>query len=702
MAPKNKKKQAPAIDADWMPEGVEGADTAEDWIPEGVEGAEAVSAPQPLPPSAPPVIGAGETFLNRAVNALPLGHAVTDVLSTGAVQAAKALGLGDPGARLTPQAQAELAAMGEDVATANTNSLPNALETYRQLRDIRNARTELGSEQNPWAARAGTATGVGLSMLAPLPKFAPKGQGLPAQALAAAKTGAAYGALTGLTEGSADLTRGDVGGAARDVLLGGTIGAGLGAALPVALKGGWKARAGTGAALGAGYGAMDEATEADATPASIARNAVAGGVLGAAGGVALPLAVKGAERLWKGVVRPTEAAKYLRSKGVPLTSGQMNPESTLAQIEEASTTVGGIGKSIQGQRDAAREGWQNAVLNEAQPPGMTPVDPKQPIGARLSQAYEGFEPAYAPAKAAKVAPKNSEGLPLATAPAPPKPPKGGPTILDEYGRPIVRPDPPAPPPGAFDKVVADRSILATDETRGVVKNFLDDQLTLLGKQSSGGKVPAGVLMQMRSNIRAAAADAAKAQDFPKAQLLERAEAEVTGALERSLPEEAARGLRAADMQYAKYKTVEDAVARSSDSPNGFTPSQLSNAIKAASEKGAYARGAGGELRKLASAGREVLDARVPMTGARLMVSGPAQYVTAPMSYAANLPPVQRFLLGEYAPQRALTSVEEALAKVLRRNPVEAQTRALLPEDQRKLLEQQAQAEALRRTAESRQ
>lgn len=216
----------------------------------------------------PKGVGAGETFLNRAVNAIPLGKPLTDVLATGVLQGAKAFGLGDPDARLTPEAALALELMGEDVRGANRNSIPDVVDTYRNVRDTRDERTETGSEENPWAGRLGTATGVGLSLLAPLPKVAPKGQGtagaalpmrpisnpgvwqageffslpssqvLSQRALSGLLTGAGYGALSGLTNGKADLTRGEVLEGAGDAAKGALLGAGTGAALPALVPSG--------------------------------------------------------------------------------------------------------------------------------------------------------------------------------------------------------------------------------------------------------------------------------------------------------------------------------------------------------------------------------------------------------------------------------------------------------------------------------
>lgn len=681
----------------------------------------AVRMSQPTEP-----VGAGETFLNRAVNAVPLAHPVVDMLSTGAIQAAKALGVGEPGAKLTPRAELELEAQGENVRQSNRNSLPNAINTYRQMRDTRNLRTAEGSEEKPWAGRLGTALGIGLSALAPLPKAMPKGSGLRSAAMAGAKTGAGYGALTGLTEGPADLTRGELGQALKDTVIGGTIGAGLGATLPVALQGGWKARALTGGGLGAGYGAAQGLTDDKATAGDTALKALEGGAVGATAAVGLPMALGAVRGLWNGYVKPIDAAKYLREKGVPLTTGQMNPEGKLAQLEEISSSAGGFGQAVKGQRDVAREGWQDVVLNEARPPGMPPLPAGKGIPERLTQAYEGFEEAYAPARGVMVTPKTADGTPLVPpTPPPAPPPEPRPRVnypKDAKGRflprdqwppdfvpPPPRPKPPPVPPkppevqGAFEKAVADPSVLATDAERGVVRKFLDNELSLINKEAKEGLVSSDALLKMRSNIRAAMAKAAKGERFPEAELLSRAEEQLTGTLETGLPEKALNALRAADTAYAKYKPVEATVARAGDMPDGFTPAQLSQTLRQEMEKGAYARGGGGELRELAKAGRATLDARIPKTGVQALAKIPiiGSWGGAPLSYAANLPGPQRFLLGETGLQRGMSSMESKLGEYLNRAPTEAGVRPLFsgtPEQQRKLMEQRALADFLMQRA----
>lgn len=803
MAEQPKPKKGPVIqtDDDWMPEGAEGAESlsAAEWMPEGTEGADAdpwtpealreqiidtVAPPVRLAPVEVPQIGAGETALNRAVDAIPLGGRAVDALSALGLTAASALGVGEPGAVLTPQAREELAAMGTPATPEVPRLLPRGLDAYRRARDVRAARTDLGALQNPNAALAGTAAGIGLSMLAPLPK-ANFGKGaqlrlgkVGARAAEGAVTGAGYGALTGLTEGDHDLTRGEWERASQNTALGAGLGATIGTVLPVMGTAGWKMRAGLGGALGTIYGATS--APETASDGESAFNAALYGLGGAAGGVAVPLALRAAHAGFKGVVNPTRFARYLRSKGVPLTVGQMNPNSALAQVEEASTSVGGIGPQINEQRMAGRLGWQSAVLDEARPPGVDKLNPNKAIDERLGRYYNQFDEAYAPARGHMIEPRTAAGVPLvpvaappptppppsalppalvaapgglpaapATAtvatPAPVAPPPALPTKLPRARDPLTgrwlkgghqpqqeavagvapaldptsaqasaptpaTPAAAAPPPspkrlpkpkGVFDEVVEDPSVLATGEDRRVVRKFLENELTLIAKQAEQGKVPSEALLKLRSDIRAKASQELKAENYPKAQMLENAERRVTEVLERSLPKEATAALRTTDPQYAKHKVVEKAVASSGDQPGGFTPAQLSGAIRGDMDRGTYARGGGGELRRLARAGREVLDARVPMTGARLMATGPLQWPAAAFSYGANLPKMQKVLLGETKLQRGY----QGLARYINRNPYEAEVNAMLPRNQSTVQDdemerQRALAEALLRLSQN--
>lgn len=165
---------------------------------------------------AAPEVGPGETYVNRAVNTIPFAKPVVDAGTAAVLQAAKALGVGKPGVEFTPEAKEQAQGMGLELDEGGS-SIPGAVETYRQARDTRALRTEAGSEQNPRAAALGTATGIGLSLAAPLPKVS-VGTGAAGRIASGGLTGAGYGAGFGLTHGKADLTKGELEQATKDVL----------------------------------------------------------------------------------------------------------------------------------------------------------------------------------------------------------------------------------------------------------------------------------------------------------------------------------------------------------------------------------------------------------------------------------------------------------------------------------------------------
>jgi hypothetical protein len=183
-------------------------------------------------PKLPPVhpdeqVGAGEHFFNRWANAILGGKPAVDIAGTLMTKAAMALGggSGKSNVSLTDKAKAELRAMGEDVP--DENAAPGFLDMYRDIRDRRNRRVALGDKQQPEAGVLGTIAslpsnyvlGRGLpvagapAVIANLGKYGPAA----ARIAAATGTGAAYGTAFALTNGNADLTRGEFGKAADDI-----------------------------------------------------------------------------------------------------------------------------------------------------------------------------------------------------------------------------------------------------------------------------------------------------------------------------------------------------------------------------------------------------------------------------------------------------------------------------------------------------
>lgn len=204
-----------------------------------------------------PEVGAGETALMSAVSAIPLGTLLKNFGTTAVLR------LLNPGegerATIPREARMEWEAVPDEVEAKLQADFPDVqeprgvLDTYRSVRDTDRERLQAGAEQNPNAARGGTAAGIGLSVLAPLPgvtvgaRGAAAGAGAARGATGAARlralartpagsriassvaTGGAYGALGGATDGEADLTRGDISGVLADTARGAVSGAAWGA-----------------------------------------------------------------------------------------------------------------------------------------------------------------------------------------------------------------------------------------------------------------------------------------------------------------------------------------------------------------------------------------------------------------------------------------------------------------------------------------
>ncbi len=541
------------------------------------------------------------------------------------------------------------------------------MDTYRQARGENRQIDEAAAEEHPGIYYPTLLAGGVLSSLGGDASAGPRTLG--ALVKAGAKSGLKLGAVAGLGGGNADLTKGEL------------------------LK----------ALLQSGVGS------------------VAGGALGSI----LPIVGKGASALYRGVIKPSDAASLLRSKNVPLSLGQMQPEGIMANLEEAGQSSPIFGKALQRLRQAGNEGWQQAVVNEARAPGAGPVagDPAEALAA----AYEGYKPAYGairgqpisagglgqamsaaaedpaiyatPADVAAVqrfvgnqaglierampaatqVRAKAAGAPLKLVPSeevagkaaagwqrpwqPSDTPPLGPlpgmpgaagaienTVIPaptQLRTPVLGPLPQIRPPPEAAATSGARPALMGAAARAA------EPLPSATQPRLSGPVDASAILEARSNIRAEIASRFRSGDDAGAKLLQNAEEALTARLESELPQGAGDALRATDAQYGRYKVVEDAVRRGGDQPGGFTPAQLSAAVRASAQKGQYARGAGGPLRDLAAAGRETLDQRTGQNGARLASMG-----TAWIPWLANTPLGKSLALGETLPQRGLTAAED--------------------------------------------
>ena len=389
---------------------------------------------------------------------------------------------------------------------------------------------------------------------------------------------------------------------------------------------------------------------------------LSGLAMGAATGGALPSAKRMAQLLAGGRDMTTSARK-LTSQGVDLTPGQMQPESTYGQIEEAMMAVPGIGPRIKAARDRGWTQTQNLIAQEAAPPGFT-TQPRQNPQAMFRDLIDAYDKAY----------EVGRGFPIR------------PVIMKTQGNDV--------PLSQVLKVSPQTP--GDDASRKYANSFLANELSVIrGRQLSSED-----LFDLRSRIRAEVRDLRKNQNAPfkAADMLENAEGRITEALESQLPPDVMRQIRAIDSKYGNFKTVEGALFRAGDREGGFTPAQFSQEVRQGSQsRMGYAAG-GGRMRDIASAGREVFENRQPQTGRLALTAAPvlgaggaaATFGGLPGALAvgaftgvAALPYLKNaagdvardVLIGRTAPQVALRNVQ----RKIRRNftPQERETVARL-------------------------
>lgn len=355
----------------------------------------------------------------------------------------------------------------------------------------------------------------------------------------------------------------------------------------------------TAALLPVGMGAGGAATRLGMVPRGVLAGATEGAVqgavasgpddrlsglaMGAATGGVLPSAKRMAQLLGRGVPM-TPNARRLTQRGVELTPGQMNPEGSLAMVEEVLQGVPAIGTRI---RQAREQGWaqtQNLIAKEAAPPGYTP-QPRNDANVMFRDLMEAYDDAYEVGK----------GYPML---------------------PVIRPDK-GPDVPLTKALQVPRGAVGTDEGRAYAASVLTNELSSL--RGLGVKLQSDDLLNMRSRIRTEIRNLRKMQNAPVGAegILENAEQKITAALDSQLPSGVKDKIRAIDAKYGNFKIVENALSRAKDRPEGFTPAQFSQAVREGTpSRMGYAAG-GGRMRDISKAGADVFQPRQPMTGRQL-------------------------------------------------------------------------------------
>jgi hypothetical protein len=563
--------------------------------------------------------GQAKAFLGGNLQGVTAGFFddIAGFVGQGAVGGGVKLG---KGAQPAPDDSPQLRAMKEQ-ALADQEASPSNREILSSL-----VQGELDEAQAAWPKTYGTGRVTGTLLTAPVvAKALPSAMGLGGSMLA----GAGLGGLNAAGESRASPVRGQIADYLKDIGKGAALGAGaggLGYGLTGAMSGAPRllATMGSGGVTGGVMGALGSEEE---TLGGKLQDALFPAFLGAAGSGAgygaTKLGAGAARATVKGAVKPTPEAQFLREQGVNnLTIGQMNPKSALGQIEEVGTSAALVGPKLQAQREAARTTFGKAAVSRAVPKGGSSLV-KGDMNEQLADAYRQQGERYDEVRASPLSGRA----------------QARPVNVKNVGK-------------AFEAASKSPDVLATEADTAAVGRFLANQKTLLDRQ---GATPE-TLMRVRQNIRdqASGLEAGSAQR----QLLERSEQTITNRLQYALPARSLETLRDTDKGYGAYKTMESAVGAAKDGP--LTPNNITMAIKANTDRGAYARGAGGELRQMAQAGHEVFDQKTPPTGARLLASG--RYNPLPWAARlANSPSVKPFALGETQGQQKVAAIIEALA-----------------------------------------
>jgi hypothetical protein len=392
----------------------------------------------------------------------------------------------------------------------------------------------------------------------------------------------------------------------------------------------------TGAAEGAGQGALM------ADPGQRGERAMIGGITG----LALPAAMTAGQKLAYGL-RRTPEAQQLIDEGVRLTPGQMNPEGIWNKIEENVRAVPVVGNIVEKARTQAQQDFQRGVIEESAAPGHTLQSTSKDPTELFMEAQDSYAPLY----------KAAEGFPVQ-----PAIPSKNQTLA--Y---------------ALRQAANNKAVGAGADIRQNAQDFLQGQMNAISEKANAvGGWKSEHLIQLRSAVNEEIRNAGVDQAGKKySQLLRDARDRVTDAINDQIPPDAVQSLKTANDAYPKLAIIRDAIQRGGDQTHGFTPAQLSAAVKSSADNNQYARG-GGLMRDWSSAGRDIFTERNPRTGASHGTTGalagaalaihhfvPGMQVPAAMGAGGALGMIgtqtgRDILAGQTAPQKYAQQLAQAL------------------------------------------
>jgi len=362
-----------------------------------------------------------------------------------------------------------------------------------------------------------------------------------------------------------------------------------------------------------------------------------GAFFGAGTATAVPVVGGTYKALTQGI-DATDSARNLARRGVTLTPGQTEPDSNWAMLEESMMGTPFIGPRVTAAREQGWRETQGVIAQEAAPPGFT-ITPKENLQDMMSDLEAAYTQAYDVAK----------GFPMS------------PVIMRTQGanQPLVNILPvPANAP-------------VKPASRNYVNKWLSGEIKILMDRSRSGQLSSDDILEMRSRVRQKIRDLRTNPNtdlFEADDLLEGAENKLTQAIESQLPPDASAALRAVDAKYVNKKVLEGAMFRAMNRPEGFTPSQFAQEVRAATQsRGQYARG-GGPMRDISMEASDIFTDRQPKTGRQIpgqiagYAAGALTYPLYGQSPASRL--ARQLMTGGVPAQQAVQAMEEKFKRKL--------------------------------------
>ena len=370
--------------------------------------------------------------------------------------------------------------------------------------------------------------------------------------------------------------------------------------------------------------------------------------MSALGGLAGAGITKGLGKLVGGATA-SKQAKELMEQGIQPTLGQGIEQGTIGKAirtaEESSTSLPILGAITRHARERASKEWTNEVFKRVEIPGE--ISAKGKIGLEgIDELQKGFNKSYTNALAGhevKIKPELANKLR---------------DLIDDPDR-YINP-----------------------EDRKWAESFISKQFSSLDQKA--GKIDASKLKELESNIGAKSRGLVGSLDKNQAelgQLLGDVEDAVSGYRASNIPAAAGAKIKELDKKYASFKRLQRASTMLGAEEGQFTPAQLLNAVKVmdkSKDKGRFAT-RNALLQDIASSGKTVLSNKLgesgtsPRTQMANLAKGSAEatagyFAGLPLSatigsamFAGSQRPVQKFALGGYPQQRAISEAVNRLA-----------------------------------------